>query len=89
MAFKDETIYAATDKGVYKADINSPNLVDYNFWTKLSFLPAENVSYKSIVYFGGKVLTVKHSLIDPLKIRFWNLVKVDTPPGVFLMLRIT
>ncbi|MGI9530591.1 hypothetical protein [Lutimonas sp.] len=32
IAIYNETIYAVTQKGIYSADINDPNLVDYNNW---------------------------------------------------------
>ena len=31
----DNTIYAATENGIYTADINNPNLIDFNNWTHL------------------------------------------------------
>ncbi len=31
-AIDDETIYAVTQKGIYSADINDPNLIDFNNW---------------------------------------------------------
>lgn len=56
-AFDGKYLYSATDIGIFRADINSPNLVDYNFWSKLGFLPAgENIKFRSIVYFNGKLL---------------------------------
>jgi hypothetical protein len=32
MAFDGTWLYAATDNGIYRADINNPNLIDYNNW---------------------------------------------------------
>lgn len=32
ISINNETIYAVTQKGIFSADINNPNLVDYNNW---------------------------------------------------------
>ena len=39
ITFDGQFLYAATDQGIYKADIDNPNLVDYNAWEKLVSLP--------------------------------------------------
>jgi hypothetical protein len=41
-------IYAATESGVYEADLNSPNLVDFNYWSRLNYIPQPTTSYKLI-----------------------------------------
>jgi len=33
IAFGQDSLFAATEKGIYKADINSTNLADYNSWS--------------------------------------------------------
>ncbi len=48
-------IYAATDSGVYRASWNSPNLADFNSWSKFSVLPKG--AYSTIASFAGKIYT--------------------------------
>jgi hypothetical protein len=50
-------LYAATIEGIYKADINNPNLVDFNAWSRLTDLPDINAEYKNIVVFNNKLFT--------------------------------
>lgn len=41
-------IYAATESGVYRADMDSPNLVDYQYWERLGYLPQPTGSYHTV-----------------------------------------
>ncbi len=58
IAFDGEYLVASTKQGIYRASVNSPNLVDYNYWEKISSLPDINADYKSIVFFAGKLLAI-------------------------------
>jgi hypothetical protein len=55
----NQYIYAATDQGVYFADKNSPNLIDYNEWSLLPDLGITN--YRYIVEFSGKLFISSES----------------------------
>jgi hypothetical protein len=55
LTFDGQYIYASTADGVYRADINSPNIQDYNYWSQMEGLPSGN--YNLIAYFMGKVFT--------------------------------
>lgn len=44
-------LFAATEKGIYTAPLNSFNLADYNSWTKQPGLP--DSTYNSLAYFNG------------------------------------
>jgi len=48
-------LYASTESGVYYAYINSPNLADYNEWTKDMDLPHPDLPYRQIETFAGKL----------------------------------
>ena len=48
-------IYAATDKGIYRALLSSPNLANYVSWSVVSGLPTG--IYNSIVSINGKIIT--------------------------------
>ena len=58
VAIYNNSIYAATDQGVYVADINSPNLLDYSYWNLVNELPSNTSEYKIIESFGDKLLCV-------------------------------
>ncbi len=58
IAFDGEFLIASTKQGIYKASLNSPNLVDYNYWDKMLSLPDNDAEYGSIVYFAGKLMTI-------------------------------
>ncbi|HVA98172.1 MAG TPA: two-component regulator propeller domain-containing protein [Bacteroidia bacterium] len=48
-------IYAATDGGIYEAPLNSPNLADYNNWTKTGGATLPAGIYNTITFINGKV----------------------------------
>ncbi|MBN1820045.1 MAG: T9SS type A sorting domain-containing protein [Prolixibacteraceae bacterium] len=52
------TIYAATEEGIYFADINSPNLLDYRNWSRISSIPHFNEKYTEIESFNGNIIAV-------------------------------
>ena len=54
--FNDE-IYAATENGIYKADVNSNGLIDFNNWQQ----PEGDFKgdFKTILVFGSKLITSK------------------------------
>ncbi len=58
IAYDGENILASTNQGIYSAPINSPNLVDYNYWSKINNLPDPDAEYKFMVYFGGNILAI-------------------------------
>ncbi len=53
----DNSFYAATDEGIYRADASSPNLADFNEWEFIDILPVPDARYNVIESFGGKVFT--------------------------------
>lgn len=55
VAFYNNKLYASTESGVYYADIDSPNLADYNEWTKDLTMLQPNISYRQIETFSGKL----------------------------------
>jgi ligand-binding sensor domain-containing protein len=48
-------LYAATESGVYYADLESPNLADFNAWTKDETLIHPDLSYNHLEQFNGKL----------------------------------
>ncbi len=64
ITFDGEYLYAATAHGIYKADINSPNLVDYNYWSRLTNVPIADFEYRFIVYHNNRLFACYR---NPLK----------------------
>ena len=54
IAFLDNFLFAATNTGVYKADVNSPYLVDYKQWEEQKTIPS--TKYNSITELSGKII---------------------------------
>jgi hypothetical protein len=54
-----DTLFAASDKGIYLADANSPNLANYESWKKDKRMDTNSV-YNTISFFSGEVIVNKH-----------------------------
>ncbi len=57
MTYNDTSLYAATEHGIYYADVDNPNLADFNQWQKDMSLIHPHLKYNLISYFGGKIYT--------------------------------
>ncbi len=55
--------YAATEKGIYKANKNT-NLADYKNWVRLTFVPDYNKDYNHIAFYKNKLYAVLTSGIS-------------------------
>jgi hypothetical protein len=62
MTYNDTAFFAATENGIYRADIDDPNLAFYGNWHKMQNTPFPNGYYNKIHYFDGK-LFINHT--DP------------------------
>ncbi len=51
----DTAFFAATEEGIYSANVNSPNLADFNYWQKQTNVPYQDMSYNLTTVFSGKV----------------------------------
>jgi len=49
-------LYAATESGIYKADVKNSNLQDYNSWVREETLPKFNKKFSKIENFNGKII---------------------------------
>jgi hypothetical protein len=56
LAYNDTAFFAATEKGIYYARIDSPNLADFNQWHKDNRLPNPNLFYNQVEWFDGKMI---------------------------------
>jgi ligand-binding sensor domain-containing protein len=59
----ENTFYAATEKGIYKADATDPNLANYASWKKDATIDS-NATYTSVVAFNGKVYVNKRTSVS-------------------------
>lgn len=48
--------YAATDKGILKADVNGSNLLDYKNWNKIEAIPHSNNKFSQLAIHAGKLV---------------------------------
>ncbi len=55
MTFDGTKLYAATEAGVYDANINNPNLSSYQYWNKHIEMPNPDKRYNAIEYFHNKI----------------------------------
>jgi len=51
--------YAATDNGIYKAQVNNPFIFNFSEWSKDTTILNRNGKYTSIAYFSGRIFTVE------------------------------
>ena len=63
MTSNDTSFFAATEKGIYYADINDPNLAFYGNWHKLEGVPFPDGFFNLVYNFNGKLL-VNHTEED-------------------------
>ncbi|NQU88487.1 MAG: T9SS type A sorting domain-containing protein [Mariniphaga sp.] len=52
------TIYAATEDGLYAADLNNPNLLDYRNWTRITNIPHYDDKFTGIEFFSGTLIAL-------------------------------
>jgi len=51
-------LYAATAGGIYQASLNSPNLVDFNAWVKLDYLPVSATGYRFVAWHNNSLMSI-------------------------------
>ena len=55
IAFSSHMVYAATEKGVYSADMGNPGLVFFGSWNLLTQLPSPYSKYTLALFSGGRL----------------------------------
>ncbi len=53
------SFYAATEDGIYRADIDSPNLAFYENWEQITDIPNYNSNFTIINYFNNSIYAVQ------------------------------
>lgn len=81
---QDQTIYAVTEKGIYSAFVDDPNLIDFNNWLQ----PKGDLlgNFKSISIVDDKVFTCKSTVLYQL-MGFDNLVQRKSYTANIIKLR--
>jgi hypothetical protein len=59
VAVSNDTIFAATDQGIFKAFKESPNLADFKFWSKCYELPNPEMPIKAAAILNEKLFYLK------------------------------
>jgi hypothetical protein len=54
-ACDDSLLYAVTEKGIFKGNLNSAELVDFNFWQQITDVPNYNGKFNAITFFKGRI----------------------------------
>ncbi len=61
MTFDEDTFYAATESGIYKADRNDPNLAFFGAWTKDLGIPEPDATFNHIINNAGTIYTNRYT----------------------------
>jgi hypothetical protein len=80
----ENTIYAATQKGIYSADINDPNLIDFNNWLQPQGTLLGN--FLAISIFNDNIYTSKANILYRLE-SFINLQQISTYPETVISIK--
>ncbi|MBE0640697.1 MAG: hypothetical protein IH599_01595, partial [Bacteroidales bacterium] len=56
LAYDGTTIYAATDRGIFSAPFDHPNLANFEAWTHDTSLPHPEARYNALAIFHGRLL---------------------------------
>ena len=67
----DNTIYAATDNGIFTADITNPNLIDFNFWQQ----SIATSSFSKITIFENEIYTTSNTSLFKFENGFLTLTR--------------
>jgi len=57
LTYNDTSFFAATESGVYFANVDANNLADYQQWTKDNSMKYPNLKYNLITSFQGNIIT--------------------------------
>jgi len=53
----NQNIYAATERGIYFASLDSPNLIDFNAWSRDLTIPNNDKVFNTIAHASGRIYT--------------------------------
>jgi hypothetical protein len=55
IAILNNELYAATESGIFTANLSSPNLLDFAYWTRLDFIPHFTSEFKAVEVYNDKL----------------------------------
>ncbi|MCL3780361.1 hypothetical protein EMN47_08135 [Prolixibacteraceae bacterium JC049] len=64
MAFDGTNLYAATEQGVYYADYNEPNLLDFTKWHRYDNLPDADSKFSRVTIINNRLLVCQEGAKD-------------------------
>jgi hypothetical protein len=64
VTYHNDSIFAATDAGLYGALRSGPNLAAFTSWAKRTDLPQPGGKYSAVVSFGGKLVTNQRTALE-------------------------
>ncbi len=64
VAFLDNKIYAATDNGIFKADMTNNNLQNFANWSQISSINNQNLPVKGIITFNNNIIVAQYNSSD-------------------------
>jgi hypothetical protein len=59
IAYDGTYLYAATSAGLYRANINMPNLMDFSQWSRMDILPEPGSLFLSLAWFDGSLYAIQ------------------------------
>lgn len=72
LAFAGDSIYLATDAGLFSAWKDDPNLAAFTNWHLRSDLPRQGGKFNTVVYFAGKLVVNYRAAADNADTVFYN-----------------
>jgi len=63
-AVLDNEIYAATDNGIYKADLSNNNLQNFTAWTRVTSIDNPTMPVKGIITFNNHIVAAQYNSSD-------------------------
>ncbi len=70
-------IYAVSKNNIYSADVFNPQIINYEFWTKMTGLPGSG-NIQSLQSFGSKLMLLRNNKLYAFENNQWEMVDNST-----------
>ena len=79
IVFDNDSLYAATNQGIYIADYTNQNLIDYSNWQRVTDIPNYSLAFSSIYVNNGTLLVnqkneLTNDVIYSFESNTWNIL---------------